>query len=386
MPTDPRPETPPARQTARRPSFHGLRALIVAPAGPPASGMQVQADLLAERLAAEGVSVRRTASNPAAPAMLAPITPVAAAWRRARFHRELIREIQRGIDVIHLHAASWGYFDEVVAPTISEAIDAGVRVIVRWDGGDADRFFAAHGDRVRPALSLAHEVTVATPYLADAFRARLGVQCRLIPNLVRDPEPGGPAPSPAPAGGSRSGPLRLLCARHLVRACGVDVVVRAASAAAAQGIDLQLTVAGSGPERAPLETAAVRTLGTRARFVGAVPHTDLPGLLAESDVVVNGSWGDNAPVILGEALAAGVPVASTDAGGIASIVQHGRTGLLTPVGDADALGASIASLARDPVLREDLAWRAKVEALRWTWEAVRGAWHSAYRPAPTVAA
>ncbi|MCE9637865.1 MAG: glycosyltransferase family 4 protein [Planctomycetes bacterium] len=363
--TDPPEDTPAA--PGRTSPLRGLRAVVVGPASPLVSGMSVQADALTARLRSEHATVIRVATNPGIPALIAAVTPIADSWRLSRFRGDLCRAIAEAPDFVHVHAASWDYFRNIVAPVVSESADAGVPCVVRWDGGDADRFLAEHRAVVEPILRMASAVVVPTGFLADVFRARIGTECDVIPNLVPDPQSDRPPVAP-------SGPIRLLCARHLTRAYGVDVVLKAAAVAAARGVDLRLTIVGDGPERDALREAARAALGDRATFLGAVPHDQFLSLLRETDLLVNGSWMDNFPVSMGEALSCGVPVATTDAGGVRWVVQHGRTGLVTPTGDAEALGGSIAALALDRAMLEDLGWRAKVEALRWTWQAVRDSW------------
>lgn len=367
------------RPISRAGRLRGLRAVVVGPASPPVSGMSVQADAICARLRTEQVTVLRVATNPAVPSILSSLTPVADSWRRNRFRGDLCRAIAQAPDFVHVHGASWDYFHNVVAVTVTESADAGVPCVVRWDGGDADRFLAEQRADVEPILRSAASVVVPTGYLADVFRARLGMECRVIPNLVPDPQADRPPVSAA-------GPIRLLCARHLTRAYGVDVVIQAAAAAAARGADVHLSIAGDGPERDALRESARAALGDRVVFLGAIPHEEFLARLRATDLLVNGSWIDNFPVSVAEALSAGVPVATTDAGGIRWVVQHGRTGLITPAGDAAALGASIATLALDRALLEDLGWRAKVEALRWTWEAVRDPWTDAWTVPPSVVA
>jgi glycosyltransferase involved in cell wall biosynthesis len=352
---------------AAQDAFRGLRVVVVAPDAPPPTGMAVQGRRLAARLRGDGAEVVQVASNPRVPAPIAQVPAFAEAWRRNRYLAGLRDAIAARADVLIVYATSGKHFRQVVAPALREARDAGMRTVLRWEGGDADRFFANEGNSVRADLALADEITVASPFLASVFRTRMAIEPRVVPNLVDDPVSERPPVRD-------EGALRLLVARPLSRVNGVDLVLRAVAIAAERGEDVRLTVLGDGPEREALEDLGARTLLGRIAFPGPVPHDEFRRRLAETDVLVNGSWMDNAPVSLAEALAEGVPVVTTEAGGIPWIVQHGRTGLVTPVGDAEALGASLLSLARDRSVIQDLGWRARVEALRWTWPVARDIW------------
>ena len=350
-------------EPAPRAGLRGLRLVMVAPHAPPVGGMSVQADLVAAHAAREGAVVRRVASNP-------PVGPLGAvpwlggALRLLAHRRDLRSALRCGGDVLHVHSASWAYFHRITAPALREGRAAGLRTVLRWDGGEADRFFATDPAGIRRAMAPADRIVVQSGWLAEVFARRLGLDVTIVPNLVERP---GVLRRDAP----RTGPLRLLCARHLSAEYGIDVVLRAAAVAAEHGV---LHVAGDGPDRAALERLAATLLGDRVRFLGRVPRERVLDELATTDLVVNGSSVDNFPVALAEALAAGVPVATTSAGGIPWIVRHDEVGIVTDVGDAAALGAAIVRLARDEPLRRTLGQRAAVAARAWTWDALRGPW------------
>jgi glycosyltransferase involved in cell wall biosynthesis len=61
------------------------------------------------------------------------------------------------------------------------------------------------------------------------------------------------------------------------------------------------------------------------------------------------------------------------------LVQHERTGLLSPVGDERALAANVIRLLREPGLARRLAENAHAESQKYTWEVVRGQWLNVYR-------
>lgn len=90
----------------------------------------------------------------------------------------------------------------------------------------------------------------------------------------------------------------------------------------------------------------------RIRFLGW--RRDIPDVLASLDLVALPTVMDfeGTPVALIEALAARRAVVATDVGGVADVIKEGRTGLLVPPGDADALAAAIGRLLGDSVARD----------------------------------
>jgi GT2 family glycosyltransferase/glycosyltransferase involved in cell wall biosynthesis len=98
--------------------------------------------------------------------------------------------------------------------------------------------------------------------------------------------------------------------------------------------------------------ALVNRLGTCAvRRFGPVSHDRMPAVLADLDVVVVPSvWIENAPFIIREAFAAGIPVVASNLGGMAEMVRDGTDGLLFAPGDASALAAALRRLLDEPQL------------------------------------
>jgi glycosyltransferase involved in cell wall biosynthesis len=123
-----------------------------------------------------------------------------------------------------------------------------------------------------------------------------------------------------------------------------------------------LDIVGDGPDRPMLE--ALRDdlqLRRSINFLGA--RTDVHKLLPEADLFVLSSTTEGLPMTILEAMAAGLPVVSTDVGGIAEVVAPGRTGLLVPPQSPGALAAAILELVNEPqrAVTMGLAARRRVE-------------------------
>ena len=110
----------------------------------------------------------------------------------------------------------------------------------------------------------------------------------------------------------------------------------------------QLMVVGDGPARDRVE-AALDPLGAdRVRYGGEQPHDALAAYYAASDLLVWPAVREAYGVSLLEAQAAGLPVVAGDSGGVGDIVRDGETGLLVPVGDAEAFAEAVRSLLQAP--------------------------------------
>src|SRR5690606_39063486 len=231
------------------------------------------------------------------------------------------------IDVAHIFSAS--YFSFLLAPTPALFIARlfGKKTLLNYRSGEAEDHLQRWRTAV-PILRRADRIVVPSGYLVDVF-ARFGLEAEAIPNFVdfdlfrfceRDP-------------------LRpvFLANRNLEPhynvACVLDAFARIQQAVP----EARLIVAGDGSERRRLEEKAA-ALGLReVEFVGRVDQAGMARLYDRADIYLNASDIDNMPGSILEAYASGLPVVTTDAGGIPYIVDHERTGLMVPRGDAAAL-------------------------------------------------
>ena len=138
----------------------------------------------------------------------------------------------------------------------------------------------------------------------------------------------------------------------------LDIWIAAACAAARQEESLAFVAAGQGPLEADLRASlAEHQLGDRVRMLGY--RSDAQRLMAGFDAFTLTSDHEGLPVALMDALALGLPVIATRAGGIPEVVSDGVNGLLSACGDAGALAAAYTRVARDGSLRERLGRAAK---------------------------
>jgi glycosyltransferase involved in cell wall biosynthesis len=164
----------------------------------------------------------------------------------------------------------------------------------------------------------------------------------------------GPAPPPLPFGNG----TRLFAVGQLSHRKGFDRLLRALASEPARSHPFSLCIAGEGDERPALaKLAAELGLEDRVRFVGRVPA---PHLYAQADLFLSGSRAEGLPLVLLEAMAAGVAVAVSD------IPAHreGVAGIPEALLDADDRNwpAQLARLLADGGLRQAIAERAKQRA------------------------
>ncbi len=154
------------------------------------------------------------------------------------------------------------------------------------------------------------------------------------------------------------GPL-VMAIGGLLPGKGHDVVIDAVATLP----HVTLLIAGAGPARSVLETQIAKLgIADRVRLLGAVPHADLPGMIAAADVTALASKSEGLANVWVESLACGTPIVITNAGGAHEVVTSPDAGRVT-IRDPLAFAAAISELLNDPPLPE--ATRAAVTGFTW---------------------
>lgn len=133
--------------------------------------------------------------------------------------------------------------------------------------------------------------------------------------------------------------------------------------ASLRGIEWTAVFLGDGPERSSLQGLAGQLgIGDRVRWFGAV--SEAGSCFTAFDAFLLSSHTEGTPIVLLEAMAAGVPVVATAVGGVPDVLGQGTAGWLVPAGDVPALGAALAASLTDgaAVMAKTQAARARLEA------------------------
>ena len=220
------------------------------------------------------------------------------------------------------------------------------------------------------ALGAAPERLEVVPYGVDAARFKPAPEAR---DAIR-------ARLGLPAGSAL-----VFAAGRLVRKKGFEYLIDALPLVEI-GTAAHLAIAGAGDLGAELRARA-RAAGVeqQVHFLGDVSQDEVGAWFAAADAAVVPSVRDDSGNVDGlpntvlEALASGTPLISTPAGGIASVIDDGRTGVIVPERDARALALALTDLLRDP-LRRAVLGRAgrKLAESRFGWDAAAARFEAAY--------
>ena len=269
-----------------------------------------------------------------------PVDPLIAEWGPMtvmRLRRAVARE---GVHILHPQCghsmalsalAALGTRTRVVfARRVTSPLRRGAATRLKY--GRADRFIAV--------------CRAAVPALLDAGidADRVDVVYSGV-DLARTVEPASPATLAEL--GVPNGPLVVMVGA-LTQMKDPLTFVRAVDVARQTVPSLQALLVGDGPLRAPVE-ALVRELGLAGTLHLAGFRADADALMCAAQVVALSSDASAEGIggVVIDAISFGRPVAATAAGGVPEVIEHERTGLLVPVGDAPALGRAIARLLTD---------------------------------------
>ena len=363
-------------------SVAGLRMALVGPLPPPAGGMANQTRQLAELLRAAGAEVDLVPTNPPfRPAWVGKLPVLRAGVRLAAYVLRLWRAAGRA-QLLHVMANSGWSWHLFAVPAIWVARARGVPVVVNYRGGGAAQFLARSQRQVRFSMRQVAALIVPSGFLVNVFQ-RFGIAAEIVPNIL-DLARFRPADAARPGAAARQGGPRsqVVVARNLEAIYDNATAIQAFALLRQRLPGALLTVAGSGPEAGRLQ-ALVLALGMNdaVRFTGTLDRDAMAALYATADVSLNPSLTDNSPNSVLESMASGVPVVSTDVGGVPFILEDGRTGLLVPPGDAQAMAAALYRLLTDEALWQSLATASQAEVQRYAWPQVAARLLGVYRRA-----
>jgi glycosyltransferase involved in cell wall biosynthesis len=349
-----------------------IRVLLVAASLDILGGQSVQADLLVSRWEDDPrVSVNFLPVNPRLPGPLRVLqrikylrTAVTWPW----YVVSLIWHVPR-YDVLHVFSASYLSFLLAPAPAVLVGRLFRKKVILNYHSGEAEDHLRRWPRTAIPILRRSDVLVVPSEYLVETLR-KFGLGAMAIANVVETER-------------FAFRPRRtlhpwFLSSRNLEPMYNVAGVLRAFAAIQAAVPDATLTIVGDGSERDVLERMTADLQLRSVRFLGRVPQLSMPAIYDGSDIFLNASEIDNMPLSILEAFSAGLPVVTTDAGGIPYLVKDGETGLLVKMGDDAALAARAVRLLAEPELAEAIAARARAACSEYAWESVRGDWLALY--------
>ncbi|HEU4520884.1 MAG TPA: glycosyltransferase [Thermoanaerobaculia bacterium] len=272
-------------------------------------------------------------------------------------------------DIVHVFAASYWSFLLGPAPAMLIAKLLGKRLVLHYHSGEAGDHLTRWRRVLSRLLPVADEIVVPSAWLQKIFESH-GYATRVIQNVVDTAQfHYRERPHPKP---------HLLSVRNLENYYQVENTVAAFAQLKEQFPDATLTIAGYGSRERDIRQLADRLRLTGIRFLGRVEPVALADVYDEADIFVNSSVVDNQPVSILEAFASGLPVVSTPAGDIPSMLRGGEAGCLVRANDPSAMAGAVARLLVEPEASLQITRRAREEVVRYAPQRVVDQWNSLY--------
>jgi glycosyltransferase involved in cell wall biosynthesis len=308
-----------------------------------------------------------------------PSFPFGLRWaERVPFLRTIVREPLyalslwkrlKDVDVAHIFSASYSSFLLAPFPAWLITRRQDKRTLINYHSGEC-RDHLQRSSTARRVLKETDQLVVPSGYLVDVL-GEFGLAAQAIPNIV----------DLAQFSFRLRQPLRphLVCTRGFHPYYCVDVVVRAFAEVQRTFPDARLDLVGGGPLERDVRSLVSNMKLTGVNFKGVAAHKEIGRFYDQADIFINASRVDNMPLSVLEAFAAGTPVVSTEPEAMHYLVEHGRTGLLSPMGDPAALARNVIRILQDSQLAEWLAANAHQELQRYSWPVVREQWLKVYQ-------
>jgi glycosyltransferase involved in cell wall biosynthesis len=346
-----------------------IRVLLIAPSLDILGGQAVQAMRLIRGLNKEPdleVDFQQIAPRP--PAWLRKIPYVRTAISYCLYWIQLLRRIPN-YDLIHTFSAGLSSFALWTIPAVNISRWYKKKFILNYRDGQAEEHLQTWRS-AKPNLLKANVIISPSDYVVDVF-ARHRIPARRIFNIIDM--------SPFHYRQRRKLKPVFMTNRILEPLYNVGCVLRAFAIVQKKYPDASLTVAHDGVCRPELEALARELNLKNTKFVGRVPHPQVPGLYDSADVYLTSPNIDCMPGSLLECFASGLPVIATKTGGIPYIVTHEKTGLLVDLNDSKAMAECALRLLEDPDLVERTTRAAYAELERYQWPNIRQQWVDVYR-------
>ena len=255
----------------------------------------------------------------------------------------------------------------------------GQKVVMVLHGGAMPDFMTKYPRWTRRVLARADALVTPSPYLQRALADR-GLSARVIPNVLElDRYPFRERARLKP---------RLFWMRSFHHVWNAEMAVRVLARVKQHSPDATLVLAGQdkGTQAAVQQLAAALGVADAVSFPGFLDHDGKVAHGQAADIYLNTNRIDNMPVAVVEACAMGLPVVSTNVGGIPDLLVDGDTGILVPSEDDAAMADAVLRLLADDRLAARLSSNGRRLAEQSSWQRVRPVWDRLFsellQPAP----
>ena len=336
--------------------LRSLNILMVGNFRNPNHYIEIQIETLAKRIESFGVSVRRTTM--AVPKMLK-------IWE---INKEIYK-CRKDINLIHVQTHSnWNFWTAVFS--VTQGLFWGVPVVVMYYGGGINEFMKKWGFVALPVFRSMSAVVVASEFVGGALR-KYGLNPFVIPHLLEKER--------WPFRFRTEALPRFLWVRTFHPTYNPIMAIRAFQLIQREVSEASLTLVGTGEMELEVRSMVNDLRLRNVLFMKHLSHEELVEAYDQNDIFLNTSSFDNQPVTILEALASGIPIISTNAGGIPYVFEDAEIGYLVPVNDHEAMAEKALTLLKNPQTVRHMSERSQTFTQRFCWPSVISLWCRLYK-------
>ncbi len=344
-----------------------LKIALVAPSMSVVGGQSIQANRLREVFEADAsIEIDFIPTNP--PNIFQNIKYLRTILTSLKFWLLLITKLPKADLVQVFSPAMSGYVFSTLPPLFFAKLFC-KKIVLNYHSGNLAEHIKLWKKTALPTIKKFDEIVVPSQFLADVF-AEYNLSAKVIYNFLdtekfvfRERKPLVPV---------------FLSNRNFEEHYNVGCVLRAFSLIQKQIPSAKLIVAGYGSEEAKLKQTAVELKLENTEFIGKIPSEEMPEIYNRADVYLNASIVDNMPLSLIEAFACGLPVVSTNAGGIPFIVENDQTGLLVEKNDCENLAKKALEVLKNEKLAQNIINNARRECQKYELSKIKQDWKDYY--------
>ncbi len=345
-----------------------IKVALIAPSPKNVGGQSVQAQRLLDAFESnENIELSFIPNNPET--VFQSIKFVRTIFISIKFWRLLFSRIPK-VKIVHIFSSGTTSYIISTLPPFFVAKLLGKKTILHYHTGEAETHLSKWKLTAKPTMKHFDKIIVPSQFLVDIF-AEFDLKAEAVSNFVEGEK----------FKFRERKPLRpiFLSNRNFEAHYQVADILRAFRLIQNRFAEAKLLIAGTGSEEKSLRELAEELKLENIEFFGQIEPDEMPKIYDKADIYLNSSIVDNMPLSFIEAFSCGLPVVSTDAGGIPVICESGETALLVAVKDFEALAREAVRLLENEDLAQKIITNARRECEKYSWENVRGQWLEIYR-------
>lgn len=275
-------------------------------------------------------------------------------------------QYQKTTDTVLIDTYStWNFYYAVSAGWLCQMLKQPYICILH--GGNLENRLKSSSALSKQLFNNAKHIVAPSLYLKTVFEG-YGYQVDYIPNSIKIEN--------YPFISKAVNTVKLLWVRAFAQIYNPEMAVRVLHSLKEKGLEATLCMVGPDKDGSLYKVKQLaKQLKVDVIFTGKLSKSEWVKLSKDYNIFINTTNFDNMPVSVIEAMALGLPVVSTNVGGIPFLIEHKKNGLLSPQNDVEAMVGNILKLKNNRDGVESMAKSARQSAENFNWSSVKQSWN-----------